>query len=246
MENKNLLSFKKKIGDHQPGRQQQYLPVNGGQLRYLLYLPPDFNTYDKWPVLCFLHGAGEAAVDRGTPQSLEVLFNHGSPAWHCAINSPLVHDFIVLAPQRSRRGPWNTNDLEGVKAILQNIYTVCRGDRQRTYLTGFSYGGKAVFDFARWDNNSWSALWSVDDSSHKPQSQCGTQRIWLHMGSWDHRRQNRILTRANLGLQEVEAFENGYPIDDRLYTDYSNYELAHTPTCSAAYSDWRVYKWLLN
>ena len=32
-------------------------------MKYLLYLPKDYNQKDSWPVLLFLHGSGERGDD---------------------------------------------------------------------------------------------------------------------------------------------------------------------------------------
>ena len=54
-----------------PGAQvrQQYIPINNGgkfaleEINYLLYLPRGYTTDQKWPLLVFLHGAGERGDD---------------------------------------------------------------------------------------------------------------------------------------------------------------------------------------
>ena len=44
------------------------------QGRYLLYLPPEYEDSDQdWPLLLFLHGAGERGDD------LELVKRHGPP-----------------------------------------------------------------------------------------------------------------------------------------------------------------------
>ncbi len=238
-----------------PGEQKPYEPVSGGQLRYLLYVPSNFIKVDeKWPGLCFLHGKGEAAKNGDEKQSNEVLMNHGSPPWHCAINSPLIQGFIVVSPQRPNPGRWTQRDFEEVTQILRTIYENFRGDPKRSYLTGFSYGGQAVFDFVHWAEAlsekdpskrvEWAALWPVDDASDQPRKSCNVKRIWLHFGTWKPGPHNS--TFKNLNLSEVGAFRNGHPHADHLYTDYGPFDYNHTATCVAAYADWRVYEWLLS
>ena len=241
---------------HAGGEQRAYDPAREGLLRYLLYLPAAFDelTDRRWPVLCFLHGRGEAASSsEGAPQPIEMLFSHGSPPWHCSINSPLTRDFIVLSPQLPVQRPWERRDLAEITAMLRTIYRDFRGDRERTFLTGFSLGGRGTFDFAAWtaeavvgkerDTIRWAALCPVDDAATEPRTECSTQRVWLHFGTWKPEPQK--LTAQNLKLREVPLFRPGACNADRQYTDYAGAGCGHCPTCVAAYADPRVYEWLL-
>jgi len=241
---------------HNPGEQKRYPPTEENYLRYLLYLPSKFKDLPekRWPVLCFLHGAGQAVKNStGNEQPLDVLMNHGAPPWHCEINSPLIRDFIVLSPQLPTRRQWEQPDFEKVENILRTIYNSFRGDPAKTYLTGFSFGGKGVFDFAAWAEElskkdpskvvSWAALWPVDDAHAQARPSCSVKRIWLHFGTWKPDPQKS--TAMNLGLTQAETFRNGYPKTDGLYTDYTPFGYDHTTTCAVSYADWRVYEWLL-
>ena len=241
---------------HNPGEQKRYPATKENDLRYLLYLPPNFNASPekRWPVLCFLHGAGEAAKNKvEKEQPFEVLMNHGSPAWHCEINSPLIRDLIVVSPQLPARGQWSPADFEKVENILRMIYESFRGDPTKTFLTGFSYGAKGIFDFAAWVDErskkdpskviSIAALWPVDDANDLPRTSCSVKRIWLHFGTWKQEPQR--MTATNLKLTQATTFRNNYPKTDLLYTDYTSFDYYHGATCSTAYADWRVYEWLM-
>ncbi len=238
--------------NHEPGVQKAYPPLEGGNLRYRLYLPPAFGEQPekRWPVLCFLHGAGEAArTGDGKEQGIEKLEEHGSPAWHAAINSPLVQDFIVVCPQRPERGRWTpSDDLDEVERILAKVYEEFQGDRTRTCLTGFSYGAEGVFEFAaKSQPDRWYALWPVDDAGQKPRSECNVRRIWLHYGNWENinrQTDHQTQTCKNLVLRDAAPFQATLAPGDLRYTDYRKYEYGHSATCAAAYADWRVYAWL--
>ncbi len=242
---------------HNPGEQKRYPSSEENYLRYLLYLPSQFNALPekRWPVLCFLHGGGEAAKDKAEKeQPIEALMNHGSPPWHCEINSPLIQNFIVVSPQLPARGKWSQPDFEQMEKILRTIYSNYRGDPHKTCLTGFSYGGKGVFDFALWAEElskkdpsrkvSWAALWPVDEANDQARTACSVKRVWLHFGTW--RPDLQKSTVANLGLKQAGTFRNGYPKTDGLYTDYTRFGYDHVTTCAVSYADWRVYEWLLS
>ena len=60
---------------------QQYLAGQGSgadlgfPIDYLLYLPPEYDAKVKWPLVVFLHGAGERGED------LEQVRRAGIPAY---------------------------------------------------------------------------------------------------------------------------------------------------------------------
>src|SRR5262245_61659329 len=60
------------------------------QLGYLLYLPKDYAKQESWPLMLFLHGAGERGDD------LELVKVHGPPK---LIAAGKDFPFIVVSPQ---------------------------------------------------------------------------------------------------------------------------------------------------
>lgn len=231
---------------HKHRQQRVHDPIEGGQLSYHLYIPPDISEVRKWPILCFLHGANEAAKNlSGKKQEISAIMKHGSPPWHCEINSPLVRDFIVLSPQRSQRGYWDQQDFNEIQKILMRINDNFNGDQKRTFLTGFDFGGKGVFDFANWNEKIWAALWPVDPYGESQRS-CDVSRIWFYSGSWGYWHEERRNTITNLQLLDAGTFQKDHPKKVRLFSDLSPHEqYDHNATCTTAYADWRVYNWLL-
>ena len=48
----------------QPGQQPySFLSSTGIEVRYLLYLPADFDPAQQWPLILFFHGYGETGLD---------------------------------------------------------------------------------------------------------------------------------------------------------------------------------------
>ncbi len=113
-----VKSFSRKIGR----------PVSAN---YLLFLPQDYDakTSTRWPLILFLHGAGE----------------RGSNVWRVATHGPpkIVKQkpdfpFIVVSPQCPAGQQWD-NDV--VLALLDTVSAKYRVDASRIYLTGLSMGG---------------------------------------------------------------------------------------------------------
>ena len=98
---------------------------------YLLFLPNgyDINSAKRWPLILFLHGAGE----RGT--NLWLVAKHGPPKIDTTqTNFP----FLVVSPQCPDGKIWS-DDL--LLALLDEIETKYAVDPHRVYLTGISMGG---------------------------------------------------------------------------------------------------------
>ncbi|MBQ3708600.1 MAG: phospholipase [Clostridia bacterium] len=127
---------------------------NGFTLPYRIYVPKNYDCGERYPLLVFLHGAGE----RGTENErqlihMQYLFNDP--------DSP-VYDSIVLAPQCPEDSQWvlvpwengnysieETPESPGLEALCllidecRDFYNV---DDDRIYVTGLSMGG-----FGTWD-----------------------------------------------------------------------------------------------
>jgi predicted peptidase len=107
-------------------------------VRYLLFLPQNYEAAQaqRWPLLLFLHGAGE----RGTNLSKVAL--HGPPR---LVQSQPDFPFIVVSPQCPSGQLWS-NDL--LLALLEEVIRKRRVDPERVYLTGLSMGGYGAWRVA--------------------------------------------------------------------------------------------------
>lgn len=99
------------------------------QLGYLLYLPKDYEKQASWPLMLFLHGAGE----RG--DNLEIVKKHGPPK---LIAAGKDFPFIVVSPQCPKGKWWEPIELV---ALLDEIGGKYKVDPNRIYVTGLSMGG---------------------------------------------------------------------------------------------------------
>jgi predicted peptidase len=107
-------------------------------LNYLLFLPEGYDQGDKsktWPLLLFLHGAGESGDD------INKVKIHGPPK---IVETKKDFPFILVSPQSPRFG-WDTAAL---KALLDEVMAHHRVDKGRVYVTGLSMGGFGTFALA--------------------------------------------------------------------------------------------------
>jgi predicted peptidase len=107
-------------------------------LNYLLYLPKDYASAGekRWPLILFLHGAGERGTD------LALVARHGPPKL-VAAGKDLP--FIIVSPQCPLDQRW---DDDALIVLLDDVSVRYRVDRRRVYLTGLSMGGFGVWSLA--------------------------------------------------------------------------------------------------
>jgi predicted peptidase len=126
---------------HATGFIDRTVEVDGTTRRYQVYVPFEWTKDKKWPVILFLHGAGE----RGTDGLMETEVGLGT-----AIR---LHEerwpFIVVMPQCDPAKWWTDQFSEAVamKALRDALHEF-NGDEHRVYLTGISMGGYGTWDLA--------------------------------------------------------------------------------------------------
>ena len=116
------------------------------EIEYLTYKPVDYkiDTIKKWPLVIFLHGAGERGTD------IEKIKVHGPPMH---VENGKNFPFILISPQ-AKRG-WEPDFL--YKMIVDFIKNN-RVDEDRIYLTGLSMGGFGTWSLSQQYPNLFAAI----------------------------------------------------------------------------------------
>lgn len=114
--------------------------VGGKPARYQVYLPYEYNPAKEWPVILFLHGAGE----RGTDGLRQTEVGLG----RAIRENPRRFPAIVVLPQAPTDSIWRGSVAEGALAALERSIRGFHGDRSRLYLAGLSMGGYGVWTLA--------------------------------------------------------------------------------------------------
>jgi len=125
---------------------------------YRLFIPADYNPNNSYPLVLFLHGAGE----RGTDNNAQLTANKGASLWAETANQAKYPCFVV-APQCPGNKQWvNTNwgngsysiekvpmsnELKMVKDIIETLQTQYNIDASRLFIDGLSMGGYGTWDF---------------------------------------------------------------------------------------------------
>jgi predicted peptidase len=119
------------------------------RMDYLLYLPAGYNdTSDRFPLVLFLHGAGERGDD------LELVKKHGPPK---LIAEGKDFPFICVSPQCPKESWWTT-EARALLAMLDDLSEDYRIDEDRVYLTGLSMGGFGTWALAKEQPDRFAAL----------------------------------------------------------------------------------------
>jgi predicted peptidase len=111
--------------------------VSGDTLPYQVYVPADYSDADRWPVILFLHGAGERGTD-GLRQTVAGL----APAIR---NDPERFPAIVVFPQAPPDSTWSGVPARAAMAALDSVMARYSIDPDRVYLTGLSMGGNGAW-----------------------------------------------------------------------------------------------------
>jgi predicted peptidase len=101
------------------------------ELAYLLYRPPGYdpNRAEGWPLILFLHGAGERGTDLSRVKIHgPVKIAEQDPNW----------PFVIVSPQCPEGKVWDNASLLGLLDAVVAAYNI---DTNRIYLTGLSMGG---------------------------------------------------------------------------------------------------------
>ena len=147
------------------------------KLNDLLYLPKGYEgdgaeKEKKWPLILFLHGAGESGDD------LSKVKKHGLPKLAESKDFP----FIIVSPQSNGRG-WNPDALNG---LLDDVIAHHRVDPERVYLTGLSMGGFGTWSLAAAHPERFAAIAPICGGGDAKQARLLKDLpIWVFHGAKD-------------------------------------------------------------
>ena len=148
------------------------------QLPHLLFLPKDYakNSAQQWPLILFLHGAGERGDD------LEKIRRFGLPQ---LIEKQPDFPFIVVSPQCPAGTYW-PRMVDDLNDMIERILEQYRVDRGRVYLTGMSMGGYGTFYLAMAHPEKFAALAPICGGDPSKVSRIKHLPIWVFHGAQDN------------------------------------------------------------
>ena len=133
------VATSKDLGQHPQSFKQKISKTV--EAEYLLYLPEDYAaSQEKWPLILFLHGAGE----RGN--NLKAVEKHGPPK---IVKEGKTFPFVIVSPQCPNDEWWSSGkQIDTLSALLDHIVAKYRIDKDRIYVTGLSMGGFGTWRLA--------------------------------------------------------------------------------------------------
>ena len=215
-----------RAADAVPGRQQdcqldRTLKVD---LKYLLYLPKDYAAKPSWPLMLFLHGAGE----RG--DNLDVVKKHGPPK---LIAAGRDFPFIVVSPQCPKDRWWEPLEL---KLLLDEIVEKHHVDQDRVYVTGLSMGGFGTWALAGYQPKRFAALVPICGGGESMRvKQLAKMPIWVFHGGKD----------PVVPLERSEKMVEALKKAGSTSVKFTVYPEAQHDSWTQAYDDPELYEWLL-
>ena len=124
----------------QPGFHVRTVKTDQGGRKYTVYVPEGYDGSKAFPVILFLHGAGERGDDGITPAQVGL-----GPA---ILNRPGGIPAIVVFPQARRTWSAGSPDSHAALEALDEVIGAYKTEPNRVILTGLSMGGHGSWDLA--------------------------------------------------------------------------------------------------
>lgn len=197
-------------------------------INYLLYVPDQYGEDPtvKWPLLLFLHGAGERGND------IELVKRHGPP--QLAENGENL-PFVIISPQCPEESFWEI-ERDAIIALLDEVCETYRIDESKIYVTGLSMGGFGTWNLAADYPNKFAAIAPICGGGNPQQAVHLTHTpIWAFHGAQD----DIIPAEKSSEMVDTVTVAGG----NAKLTIYPN---ANHDSWTETYQNPELYQWLLS
>jgi predicted peptidase len=201
---------------------------------YLLFLPKDYDAKgdQRWPLLIFLHGAGERGAD------LKKVMAHGPPK---VVESRPDFPFILVSPQCPEGEVWSDEVLLG---LLDEVSRKHKVDTNRVYLTGLSMGGFGTWSLGAKHPERFAAIAPICGggntinvllTSRENAAALKSLGVWAFHGAKDP------VVKLEESERMIAAFKRAGVKDIKLTV----YPEAQHDSWTETYNNDKLYEWLL-
>ena len=198
------------------------------QMEYLLFLPESYaqSNNQKFPLIFFLHGAGERGSD------LDSVKRHGIPK---IVETNPDFPFIAVSPQ-CPEDSWWTSELHTINGLIEEVVEKYQVDTSRIYLTGLSMGGFGTWSLASMYPERFAAIAPVCGGGEVSQ----ILRSLAEMPIWTFHGQKDDVIPFSRSEEIVTALKkHGSSIKFTIYPE------AGHDSWTKTYDNPELYKWFL-
>jgi thiol-disulfide isomerase/thioredoxin len=207
-----------------------YRDADGSEVKYVVFVPPDYTGNNTVPAILYLHGAGR----RGSDGRSHLVSGLAKAIREKNEDFP----FLVIFPQAPEGEDWTPESTGGKRAlaILKQVQSEYRVDPNRVALTGVSMGGQGTWSLAAAEPDRWSAIvpichgWKPNLAARLKDLPC-----WCFHGDAD---QVIPASQSREMVQEIQQ-AGGKP----LYQEFIGVD--HNQCADHAYALPELYDWLL-
>jgi predicted peptidase len=224
----NSLPENGPVAGHHAENLSQTVQVKA-ELDYLLYIPEKLPASEKkWPLMLFLHGAGERGSD------LELVKRNGPPM---LVAQGKEFPFIIASPQCPKNISWsNPEKIIALNALIDELVAHYPVDESRIYLTGLSMGGFGTWSLAATYPERFAAIAPICGGGNRMEA-----RRLVDMPTWVfHGAQDKVIP-IDQSEKMVEALKKKGSSNVK-FTVYP--ETGHNSWVEA-YNNPELYEWFL-
>ena len=232
-----LALFALTVMAHEPGTQKP--DVFTKQLReditykFMAFVPKGYSEEGKkWPLMLFLHGAGERGSD------INKVTVHGPPK---IVRTNAEFPFVVISPQCPSGQRWEKHK---VLALLDNVIGKYNVDTNRIYLTGISMGGYGTWEIAAAEPQRFAAIVPICGGGQTIDLKLASQekkKAFEKLGVWAFTGAKDKVVPVEESQRMVDAFKAAGARD----VQFTVYPEANHDSWTETYNNPKVYEWLL-
>lgn len=203
----------------------------GNEFGYKVYLPNNYNTQIKYPMILSLHGAGERGNGK---DELDVIENIGLSKY--ASKGMMEIDAIIVAPQCPKNRVWNhlVFDLKTFIDKMLNTYSV---NEDMVSVTGMSMGGFGTWEMILNFPSTFSAAAPI----------CGGGMAWRtdllkdeKVPIWAFHGDVDATVNISNSIEMVNGVRRYYPVDFTVFNNVNH------NSWDPAYLQTTVINWLIS